>query len=204
MRDPAGALLGDLERAGEAIGRAADFVGNWSSMSETERSYYIGYGIGNATGNALIGAATAGVGGTLASGTGRLLGAIGRGASNVAVDALQLGSGLGPDVRLMKILRELPPGGAQNIVNEMKALTFGTGLEHGVLRLRDGRRVLVSGGADGISFSPTEVKRVLIHTHPFGRNTAGPSCSDLDSLSRLGQRRSFVIDRGLVVPFGNY
>jgi hypothetical protein len=92
---------------------------------------------------------------------------------------------------------------AESLLNEVKAETWTRRAEHAVLRLKDGRRVLVRGGAIGIELEigPDGLPQVMVedksvsiiellwHTHP---KATGPSDFDCRLLDLLGQESSIV------------
>ena len=108
----------------------------------------------------------------------------------------------GADVRPMSIVREIKKGEKiQDIIDELRKLTYMDTVEHAVVTLKDGTRVIVSGGEHGISLSD-DVKRVIGHTHPHHHQKLGPSQGDKDALKQLGntdkggQRSSYLIEGG--------
>jgi len=114
-----------------------------------------------------------------------------------------LRTGAGQDVRPMQIVREIKHGETlTDIVQEGKQLTFASDVEHAVVTLKDGRRVLVSGGKHGIELTK-DVKRVIGHTHPYSLPPSGPSTGDLNALRELKQRNSYLLERGELQKFGN-
>jgi hypothetical protein len=115
--DPVGTMIDSVHAVGDAAGRAADFVDNWGSMSEAERSYYIGYGIGNTAGNAVIGAATAGGGAGAAAIGGKVLGGLGSALGTVGRGPFAAGRGL----PVFEIDRRLLPQLADNIRHAQRA-----------------------------------------------------------------------------------
>ncbi|HID74918.1 MAG TPA: hypothetical protein EYP56_02865 [Planctomycetaceae bacterium] len=101
----------------------------------------------------------------------------------------------------MQIVREIKKGEKiADIVNEAKALTFTRNVEHALVKLKDGRRVLVSGGRHGIHLTD-DVTRVFRHTHAYSEWAGGPSLADLSVLRRLGQRHSYLFQRGQRIRF---
>ena len=87
-----------------------------------------------------------------------------------------------------------------DITSEASRLTFLDDLEHAVISLKDGRRVLVSGGRHGVELTD-DVNRVLGHTHPWTLPPTGPSGADLNALEALGQRSSYLLERGELNKF---
>ena len=64
------------------------------------------------------------------------------------------------------------------------------GLEHAIVSLKDGSRVVVRGGSGGIQFG-NDIRRVIGHTHS---TSTGPSGPDFDMLRQLGQRHSYIYE----------
>jgi hypothetical protein len=78
-----------------------------------------------------------------------------------------------------------------DLIRELAQSTYESGgLEHAIISLRGGCRVIVRGGSGGMHFCD-DVKRVLLHTHP---TTTGPSHLDLTMLEQLGQRHSYIYE----------
>ena len=94
-----------------------------------------------------------------------------------------------------------------DLIDSILYETFLRRREHAVLSLEGGRRVLVRGGFDGITFGkdkagkptvsidagPATVASLLWHTHPV---PTGPSDQDRAMLRRLGQATSVVYEVG--------
>lgn len=107
----------------------------------------------------------------------------------------------------------LPHERMDDLIREAKALTYEHFCEHALLRLENGRRVMVKGGPFGIDlkrFRSDEasgsaadhvyvevgpewmrVIQLIFHTHP---KPTGPSDDDLLVLRLLGQRRSMLYE----------
>jgi len=64
------------------------------------------------------------------------------------------------------------------------------GLEHAIISLQSGERVIVSGGTGGIQFG-SDLQWVPMHTHP---TTTGPSAIDFIMLEQTGQRHSYIYE----------
>lgn len=88
-----------------------------------------------------------------------------------------------------------------DIVNEAKTLTFQTGNEHALVTLASGQRALVSGGPGGISFGQGQITRLFGHTHGYQFAGAGASGADRAAISALGQRSSWILERGSLFKF---
>lgn len=106
-----------------------------------------------------------------------------------------LASPAGTQTAPAKLVRELKPGEKiTDLVNEGKAITWTEGVESAVVSVENragkARRIVVTGGRDGIEFierdgklfmqiegQEVQVKRVIGHTHPVA---TGPSQGDLD------------------------
>lgn len=103
------------------------------------------------------------------------------------------------NIQPAKIERYLSKGSVS--IDELKASTFLQNVEFAVVRLSDGRRALVSGGRDGIAFPAGMVQRIVLHTHPYSVGSAGPSAGDVAALRALGQRYSFILEKGQIIRF---
>lgn len=96
------------------------------------------------------------------------------------------------------------------LVDEIKFRAWQEGVEHMVLQLDTGERLMVKGGRDGINFSDKGldgertlhmkqggrwalVARIYGHTHPLA---TGPSDGDLEALVILGQGHSYIFEPG--------
>lgn len=109
----------------------------------------------------------------------------------------------GVDVAEASIVRTITHGEKiTDIIEKAKGLTFSTGNEYALISLRSGERVLVSGGPGGIDLSRLPVRRILGHTHPFQLLPTGPSLVDRAALQTLGQRSSYLFERGRQIRFG--
>ncbi|RYG31285.1 hypothetical protein EON81_23220 [bacterium] len=115
----------------------------------------------------------------------------GGGARGEAVKAT-VRSMAGPDVRSAKLVRTIGKGESiAALEQEIAQLTYETeGLEHAIISLRDGGRIIVSGGRHGIHFD-SRLKRVIIHTH---ERPTGPSPADFQMLRGTGQRHSYIYE----------
>lgn len=117
---------------------------------------------------------------------------------------ITIASGAGGEAAAMQIVRIVSRGErVSTIVAEGKQLTYLSGAEHGLVRLASGQRAIVSGGPGGINFTPGQITRLYGHTHPMGQGSRfiGPSPQDYSALIRLGQKSSYVIDRGEIIKF---
>jgi hypothetical protein len=107
----------------------------------------------------------------------------------------------------MSIVRYIQPGEKlEAIVDEAKGLTMQNNVEHAVVRLSTGERALVSGGHTGIEFPAGSIRRIIGHTHPYDVIGVGPSDADRAALRQLGQKSSWLFERGSGGPehFGGY
>ncbi|WP_397570295.1 RHS repeat-associated core domain-containing protein [Schlesneria sp. T3-172] len=137
----------------------------------------------------------------------RLKGKLGRNAPNgkVTLNVVE-----GTQTAPAKFVRTLKPGEKiPDLIAEGKSATWVNEAEHAIVSLTgEGkiRRVVVSGGRDGIDFIQkdgklffemdgrlVQVRRVLGHTHP---RATGPSQGDLDVMKILGQSRSYIFEIG--------
>jgi RHS repeat-associated protein len=118
------------------------------------------------------------------------------------VAAQGVGSGASFPTGPMQIVRTIAKGEkVADIISEGKALTFDTGNEHALVKLASGARAIVSGGPGGITWPAGAVTRIFGHTHPYELLPAGPSGADFDALLLLGQRSSWVVERGRLIRF---
>jgi RHS repeat-associated protein len=165
---------------------------SWDAWGTAEGTPGTGVGaLWMARGNAglqTLGAATL-AGGGVACGLGRA----GRG--------LSVASGSGGGTRQAAVVRQIQRGEKlADIVNEMKALTWTTGVEHAIISLRDGARMIVSGGPSGIILGNLPVRRIILHTHPYGVK-GGPSPMDFLALRKLRQTKSYILEAGETILF---
>jgi hypothetical protein len=78
-----------------------------------------------------------------------------------------------------------------DLIRELAQATYESGgVEHAIVSLKNGTRVIVRGGSGGIHLGD-DVKRVIGHTHP---RTTGPSPEDFDMLRQLGQKHSYIYE----------
>jgi RHS repeat-associated protein len=89
-------------------------------------------------------------------------------------------------------VREIAHGEkVQDLIQEIAERTYTSGgLEHAIISLNTGPRVIVVGGRGGITL-PDDVRHVFIHTHP---SPTGPSDLDFEMLERLGQQHSYIYE----------
>jgi hypothetical protein len=74
---------------------------------------------------------------------------------------------------------------------EVAQLTYVSGgLEHAIISLQSGARLIVSGGSGGIQFG-SDLRRVIMHTHS---SSTGPSAIDFLMLEQTGQRHSYIYE----------
>lgn len=125
-----------------------------------------------------------------------------QGISLNARTGFKLSNGIPQGTSSMKTVRLISTGEkVANIIDELKQLTFSTGNEYAVVKLGNGERAIVSGGTNGIFFKEGEVSLIYVHTHPYQYNATGPSVGDLNALEILGQKSSYLIERGTVEKF---
>ncbi|MGH7129237.1 MAG: hypothetical protein ACREIV_11765, partial [Planctomycetaceae bacterium] len=68
--------------------------------------------------------------------------------------------------------------------------------------LGTGETAIVCGGRDGIEFSLQQVKRLFVHTHPYSRPATGcASRNDMQAIGALRQRRSYILEHGVLFRF---
>ncbi len=115
---------------------------------------------------------------------------------------LRLATGMGESALGMSVVRTIERGErVADIINEVKQLTFTTGNEYAVVKLADGSRALVSGGPGGINFVEGQITRLFGHSHPYQLPATGPSHFDFIALQSLGQRSSYLLERGQLTKF---
>jgi hypothetical protein len=164
----------------------------------------------DAQGNRMSGGQlTACVGGAVIAGT---IAAMAEGAGNLgkcgklskaAKRGLNVASGVGGNIGEGQIIRMINKGESiAGLMDEAKVLTYTTGNEIAVVSLQSGGRALVSGGQGGINLTELGVKRILGHTHPYGgTGPVVPSALDFNALQQLGQRHSYILERGELIRF---
>jgi RHS repeat-associated protein len=97
----------------------------------------------------------------------------------------------------MNVVREIQHGEKiSDLVSLAQNRTFSTGVEHAIVRLgpnsvAPNARVLVSGGRDGISFVPGQIKTLFGHTHPY---VTGASSADSQALMYLNQSKQYIYE----------
>ena len=114
-------------------------------------------------------------------------------------------------VKAAKVVRRVVHGEAiGDLVDEAKARTWQEEVEHLVLQLETGERLMVKGGRDGVRFTIrgegdgrtlhmrsggrlVRVARIYGHTHP---RVTGPSDGDLEALAILKQGHSYIFEIG--------
>ncbi len=119
---------------------------------------------------------------------------------------ITLNSGGAGSVVEASIIRNINKGEKiADLMTEAKGITFSTGNEVAAVSLQNGQRTLVQGGSAGISnLEALGVRRVLGHTHPYGgAGPVVPSAGDFNALQQLGQRHSYIIERGQVIRFNS-
>jgi RHS repeat-associated protein len=116
---------------------------------------------------------------------------------------VSVASGVGGEAGEMTIVRTIGRGERlADIINEGKSLTFETGNEHAVVTLANGERALVSGNPYGIRFGD-QITRIFGHSHPYQfTNAVGASAVDRAAIQALGQRSSWLAERGAGGLFG--
>jgi RHS repeat-associated protein len=65
----------------------------------------------------------------------------------------------------------------------------------------NGQRALVSGSSGGITFGEGQVTRVFGHTHVYQFAGAGHQEADRAAIRALGQKSSWVLERGALMKF---
>ena len=114
-------------------------------------------------------------------------------AGGIEADISVLSSAGGNSAR-MSVVRTISKGEkVDDLVNELKGLTWTSGNEHAVVTLANGERAIVSGGPGGITFKVGEIQNLFGHTHP---TSAPPSSADAEALTELGQSKQYVLHGG--------
>ncbi len=111
--------------------------------------------------------------------------------------------GAGREVQAMKLVRDIKKGEETlaDIEYEMKYLQYTTKVEHALVRVAKGKYQIVKGGPTGIHFPEGSIQRLIAHTHPPIRGAAGPSAGDYRTLKVLGQKSSWILERGDRIKF---
>jgi RHS repeat-associated protein len=107
-----------------------------------------------------------------------------------------LASGTGAADDGLNLVRTLERGEKWAAVqDEMRYLQWATKQEHYLISFKDGSVRLFSGGRYSTTFEFTsEMRRVLMHTHP---KVTGPSGADFATLGAIGQRSSWLLEPGM-------
>ncbi len=114
-------------------------------------------------------------------------------AGGIEADISVLSSAGGNSAR-MSVVRTIAKGEKiDDLMNDLKGLTFTTGNEHAVVTLANGERAIVSGGPGGITFEQGQIRTLFGHTHP---TSAPPSSADAKALTQLGQSKQYVLHGG--------
>jgi RHS repeat-associated protein len=98
----------------------------------------------------------------------------------------------GDNILPAQTVREIVKGErVPDLIQELAERTYTSGgLEHAIISLQNGPRVIVQGGAGGIIL-PSNLNRVIIHTHPF---PTGPSALDFQMLEQTGQQSTWIYE----------
>ena len=185
------------------MGALAGFVVGVGAYSATHRGRFDGWeaarwgALGALAGGTLgLGVEAAGAYGLLGVGSVEAGGAAFAGA-----EGIQVASGGGRDIRAATFVRQIARGEHwADVLEELKASTYETGFEYGVVRLQDETRWVVSGGTEG--FRIEGVKRLIIHTHPYEfMEGFVRSDDDVRALQALGQGMSYIAWRGQIFRF---
>lgn len=102
--------------------------------------------------------------------------------------------GISYSLGIFEPLEEIPHGvRLMDIWARMLEIRSETGLEVGLVRMRDGRRMIGTGGPDGLHFPTQVIERVIAHTHDLAAGhlpTGSPD--DLAGLPTFFQRSGYV------------
>jgi RHS repeat-associated protein len=122
-----------------------------------------------------------------------------RGLMGLRAAGVAVGVGGGRRIGSMVVLRTLKRGESiADLIEEAKTIGYEMQTEVAVVKLANGERALVTGGAEGISFGEGSIVRLYGHTHPF---PTGPSSLDFQAIQSLGQRSSWIYEAGGVTKF---
>jgi RHS repeat-associated protein len=104
--------------------------------------------------------------------------------------------GAGEEAGAAKVIRTISKGEkVEALMNELLALTHESGgMEHAIVTLKNGERLIVAGSPTGISFGSLsgQIRRIIIHTHP--ETTGGASAKDVTAIRTLGQKSSWLYE----------
>lgn len=121
------------------------------------------------------------------------------GAGSVVAEMRVLGrivvaSNAGGSTLPMSLVRVVARGEkVDDLINEVKVLTYQTGNEHALVTLANGERAIVAGGPGGIRFDEGQITTLFGHTHP---TSAPPRRDDSVALRRSGQSQQTVLHGG--------
>lgn len=146
-----------------------------------------------------------GAAGPTADSTGDSLKQSGQVKAEVPRGKVRLGSGMGANSAPAEVVKEIKRGASMDaLLNDLKANAWVSGKEHALIKLKDGRRLMIRGGEDGIDFYEVngkimmtvdgqlvEIERIFIHTHPA---PSGRSDLDMEHLRKLGQASSWLFE----------
>jgi hypothetical protein len=103
--------------------------------------------------------------------------------------------GAGEEAGAVRVVRAISKGEkVPALLNEIKALTWSSGgIEHAIVTMKNGDRLIVAGNQVGINFGSMtdKLRRIIVHTHP---GVTGPSAADVSAIKALGQRSSRLIE----------
>lgn len=139
-----------------------------------------------------------GLGGVFGYGLGKIINKV-RVSKLKVTDNVTINSSIkGLDVRDAKVVQTISPNAKiDQIIQDAIYNTRMDGVEHAVIQLTDGSRVMVSGGKHGIVL-PENTDILFGHTHPPVRsgelNT--PSIGDREALDALDQSKQYIFHDG--------
>ncbi len=167
-------------------------IRHWQGLDQFVQECSGGYTAGQ-IGGAVWGIATGEAGELAAAG----------GESALIKGGISVASGAGGDLAPMQLVRVIQRGEKiVTIMQDAKEYSWTTGNEVALVKLASGERALVSGGPGGINFEEGAVTRIFGHTHPWDAPTFGPSRQDVQALESLGQKSSYILERGQLIKFG--
>lgn len=109
----------------------------------------------------------------------------------VASMLVPFGGEAGAEAKVVRVIQRGETISA--LTEELAARTWETELEHAIVSLKSGERIIVSGGPKTVDFASLSdrIRRIILHTH---LNPGGPSAQDFQMLKDLGQKSSWIYE----------